>query len=75
MPASSSFVALSTAAAANGTSSDSYTGPKYITNTIFVGLFVGFSLIGMGLFGVAQLMAIKPPLRFATAKLNVGKEY
>jgi len=52
-----------------------YYGPQYITANILIGLLCALLVIVTALCGVSCLMNIKPPLRFATQRLNVGREY
>jgi len=52
-----------------------YYGPQYITANILIGLIISLMVLVVALCGISCLMDIKPPLRFATQKLNVGREY
>jgi len=52
-----------------------YYGPQFITANILIGLIISLLILVVALCGISCLMDIKPPLRFATQKLNVGREY
>jgi hypothetical protein len=50
-------------------------GPQYLTGTILIGLLIAGLLIFTLLLAVCCVMSVQPPLRFATQRLTVGKEY
>jgi hypothetical protein len=54
---------------------DNYIGPQFITPTILIGLLIAGLLLFWLLLIICCVMSVQPPLRFATQRLTVGKEY
>eukprot|EP00455_Lapot_gusevi_P038108 TRINITY_DN4270_c0_g2_i5.p1 TRINITY_DN4270_c0_g2~~TRINITY_DN4270_c0_g2_i5.p1 ORF type:complete len:145 (+),score=62.75 TRINITY_DN4270_c0_g2_i5:173-607(+) len=66
---------MAVSASTNSSSSSGYTGPKYITSSILVGLLMGFFLIFILIVGVNIVMSVESPVRFPRRIFVVKKEY